>query len=406
MRGIHNVDSKAVYSECRCAAALAVFAICVLLVPGTRATAQNASSSWLLLQRNAVVVDGHSDYLLGGLRNAGSETGKQGSAKVLTSLIKGGVDVQFYAVWVSEEQIAARKAVESAMKTIAAFDAYVELNKDRVAHMYSIGDVERNPGRHLAVLSVEGAAGIAETREQVLTLYKRGVRCLGLTWNNSNSLAVSAMDEQKPGRRAGLTVRGRDIVSLCDSLGIIIDVSHMGSSAVRDLLSVPGRPRINSHTACAAIRPHFRNMPDEELKAVAGSGGVVMITFVPGFLRKGEQGKAAKFRARFARLRKEPLDDDAAMARRIKVIEQARMAGLVTVLDVVDHIEHALKVAGDDHVGIGSDFGALDSTPIGLADASDIPMITYLLRKRGHPDGTIRKVLGGNILRVFGEICG
>jgi membrane dipeptidase len=194
-----------------------------------------------------------------------------------------------------------------------------------------------------------------------------------------------------------------------DSLNVVIDISHSGEQSFWDLMELTTHPVIASHSSCRELRDHHRNLTDEQLKAVAATGGVVMINFFPGFIVSGMPNDAkARLNNYIDKLNEYErvlgADTKAYLAARDSLINDARSQNLPTILDVADHIMHAYKIAGTDHVGLGSDFDGIGYAPFGLHDVTQLPYLTRTLLKRGLSPIEVKNIMGGNFVRIFSQI--
>ncbi|HUT78404.1 MAG TPA: membrane dipeptidase, partial [Polyangia bacterium] len=262
-------------------------------------------------------------------------------------------------------------------------------------------------GKLAAFLGLEGGYSIEGDIERLALLRDRGVRYMTLTWWGPDELADGS---GAPPRWHGLSDLGRKAVVEMERLGITVDVSHASDETFSDVLEIASRPVIASHSGVRAVADHHRNLSDDMLRALAKNGGVVGIDFVASFLDAGHGKASDSLRAklkpeldRFARkYRKDP---NRARKERWAFWGERARAELppVPVDAVIDHIEHAVKVAGIDHVGLGSDFDGFSIGPTGLTDCSKLPLITEQLLARGFSEADAAKILGGNFLRVFGE---
>ncbi len=278
-------------------------------------------------------------------------------------LKEGGVDCQVFAIFVSKIPNPP-KPLHRALNLIDVFYRECEKNKDEISHARSYDDVLKTieSGKIAALISLEGGEVIEEDVSMLRILYELGVRMMSLTWNHRNFLADGVKEERT---KSGLTNLGVKVVEEMERLGIVIDVSHLSESCFWDLVEITDSPIIASHSNCRTLCDHPRNLNDRQIAAIADKGGVIGMNFFPKFLRK---------------------------------------EGQATVSDVVDHMEHIIDLVGIDYVGLGSDFDGISSTPIGLEDASKMPNITIELVSRGYSEEEIRKILGGNHLRVFSRV--
>ena len=221
-------------------------------------------------------------------------------------------------------------------------------------------------GKIAGVLALEGGHSIENSIDHLIQLYQAGVRYMTITWNNSTDWAISAQDPLS--QEMGLSDFGRKAIRTMDSLGIMIDVSHTGIKTIEDILETTRNPIIASHSGARALHDHYRNLYDEQIIAIANTGGLIGVVFYPSFL--------------------------------------ASSRTTVNVQTVVDHIEYIANLVGVEHVAVGSDFDGIERTPIGLENASQFPNLTLGLLKRGYSRQEAEQILGGNVLRVFRQVCG
>ena len=320
-------------------------------------------------------------------------------------LHEGGMNAPFFALWVPTfypGSEAVRRTLELRDAMQGLFDKHPELIELAV----TAADIERvtKAGKIAAVLSLEGGHQIADDLAVLRTYQRMGIRAMTLTHFRNNNWADSSTD--KPAHN-GLTDFGKDVVREMNRIGMIVDVSHVSDKTFYDALAASSKPVIATHSSCRAINDVPRNMSDEMLRALAKNGGVVSINFFPSFVSAKDAAAGKKTISRMNAM--EPgltgakLDE---FARKNHVEEFKMKPALATIDDVVAHIDHAVKVAGIDHVGIGSDFDGIDSVPKGLEDISKMPQLAAALKKKGYSDAEIRKIWGGNVLRVFREVVG
>ncbi len=315
----------------------------------------------LRIHYDALVVDGHVDTptLMVDRGYAVAER-HRGDHLDLPRMVEGGLDAAFFAVYVARSYGEGQAATDRALRLVEEIKRQVSAAED--AEMaYSAGDVSaiRARGRRAILLGLEGGHALQGSTEVLRLLSGNGIRYVTLTHTNTNSFADASTDVP---RWNGLNDRGRDLVREMNRLGVLVDLSHVSDAAVFDALEVVTAPVILSHSSCRALRDHARNASDEVLSAVAENGGVVMINFYRTFVGTGR----------------------------------------VTVETVLDHIDHAVQIAGVEHVGLGSDFDGVPSLPVGLSNVTRLPWITYGLLQRGYSEADIRKILGGNTMRVLG----
>jgi len=281
-------------------------------------------------------------------------------------LILGGVDIQFFAVWISPNAYPVNQ-FQKAQEAIGLFNREMNLYPDYIRQARSADEALAiaHEGKIAAVLAVEGGHVIENDISKLISFYDAGMRYLTLTWNNSTDWAVSASDSRSS--TVGLSDFGKRVIRTLDSLGVIIDVSHVGIKTIEDVLEITGNPIIATHSGVRAIQNSSRNLYDKQIQAIAASGGVIGIVFYPPFLKSGRTA---------------------------------------TVEDLVKHIDYIVNLVGIDYVAIGSDYDGIGSNKVnGMKDVSQFPNLTFALLQHGYSKSDVRKILGGNFLRVFRQVC-
>jgi membrane dipeptidase len=362
------------------------------------------------LHRRATVIDGHNDlpYRLRALYDADltrfelSQRHEDGHTDI-PRWREGGVDAQFLAAYVPVSY-AGRGADRIALELIELVgelaDRYAELE---LAHTAS--DVRRisGAGKIALLAAVEGGHAIENSLDALRSFHAAGARYLTLTHSSSTDWADSATDAARHG---GLSRFGEDVVRELNRLGMLADVSHVSDATMDAVLRASRSPIIASHSGARAINAHPRNVPDDILERIAAGGGMVMVNFFPGFVVP-EAAEIVRDMFELEReLRARLGDDDQAVEREWRRHFAERPIPRGTVRHVVDHIEHIVRVAGIDHVGLGSDFDGISLVPEGLEDVAGYPAITAELVRRGFADDDVLKILGGNTLRVLEEAEG
>lgn len=277
----------------------------------------------------------------------------------------GGVDLQFFSVWVSPSQYS--NYYQQALVMLNIFNS--ELNQN----VYSISQARTwfeadsiiQQNKIAAVIGVEGGHHIENSIDKLVNLYNAGMRYMTITWNNSTDWAVSAQDSRST--TVGLSDFGRQVIRTMDSLGIIIDVSHTGIKTIQDILQETQNPIVATHSGVRALRNHYRNLYDWQIQDIANSGGVIGVVFYPYFLNGSSN------------------------------------AG---IQDVIAHIDYIKNLVGIDYVAIGSDFDGIEVVPLGLEDTSNFPNLTEALFDHGYTKEEVEKILYINFKRVFEQVCG
>ncbi|HEV7332167.1 MAG TPA: dipeptidase [Flavisolibacter sp.] len=366
--------------------------------------------SYKRLHRNAVVVDTHNDVLstatMRGLNIEADLTGRTHSD--IARLKKGGVDVQVFSIF-CDERFGKDTAFKYANREIDSLYAIVGRNKDKLAMVTNPTQLQQAVSQQkiACMIGVEGGHMIEDNLAYLDSFYKRGARYLTLTWNNSTAWATSAMDETTKNDLAhkGLTAFGKQVVQRMNSLGMMVDVSHVGEQTFWDAIRTTTKPVIASHSCAHALCPVFRNLKDDQLKAIAQNGGVVHLNFYSGFLDSNFIKRMQDFNQRHRQERdslrtlKWPNYEIEEYFLATYPEEASTLRPPLSLL--LDHIDHIVRVGGINHVGLGSDFDGISSAPKELQDVTDMPLITKGLRQRGYSKADIRKILGENFLRVF-----
>jgi len=255
---------------------------------------------------------------------------------------------------------------------------------------------------------VEGGHKIEDNLSNLENLYNRGARYLTLTWNNSTSWATSAKDETQgnlPASKKGLTSFGIQVVRRMNELGMLVDVSHTGEKTFWDVINTTSKPILVSHSCVYNLTPQFRNLKDDQIKAVAKNGGVIHLNFYSGFLDKDFLNREEQFFTRhkpkidsLTNLKWQTFDIQSWLVKKYASEVQSSRPPLAALLD---HLDYFVKLVGVDYVGFGSDFDGITSAPHGLDDVTSFPLITKELLARGYSKKDIAKILGGNFIRVF-----
>jgi membrane dipeptidase len=321
-------------------------------------------------------------------------------------LKEGHVDVQTVALFV-QNFLYPDKCARQAFQMIEAMRAAIEKNDDSVELARTGADVERivKEGKIAMPLAIEGGHAIEDDLELLRKFHSLGVSSMTLTHNISHGWADSSADKPRWG---GLNDLGEKVVEEMNRIGMVIDISHVSDETFFDVIEITEDPVIVSHSGCRALNPHHRNLSDEMLQALGRNGGVIGIVFVLPFLTP-EYNKAMSELAAISQpwFQKIPPIQDLDLRIAVEHLQAGLdwpMENLPTVEDVLDHIDHAVEIAGVDHVGLGADMYPRTPSPIGIRGVQDYLNITRGLKKRGYSDEDVRKILGGNFLRVWSEV--
>jgi len=281
---------------------------------------------------------------------------------------------------------------------------------------FSVADIERAHKEHklAALMGIEGGHSIENDIHLLRDYYRLGVRYMTLSWSNTNEWADSSgdIDDPKVQHHNGLTDFGKQVVLEMNRLGMMVDISHVADKTFWDAIATTKAPVIASHSSARALTNAPRNMTDDMLRAVTKNGGVVQVNFFSAFVdEEFRKAMEAQAKDQSAAIQKhlDSLKAQGTPASYIEIdrIERQWMAKIPRppLKSLIDHIDHVAKIAGVDHVGLGSDFdGVSGATPQGIDSAADLPKITQALLDRGYSADDIKKILGGNLLRVFGEV--
>lgn len=319
------------------------------------------------IHQEATVFDGHCDTILEIVNYKGSLGSRASTGHLdIPRLKEGGIDIQVFAVFI-EDIYKPDRSLKRALQLIDCFYNEIEKNQNEISLVTNFKQLEEvnKAGKIAAVLSIEGGEALEGDLAVLRVLYKLGVRLLTLTWNQRNQIA-DGLSESRTG--GGLTEFGIRVINEMNRLGMLIDLSHLSEAGFWDVVKYSKTPITASHSNCYTICPHRRNLKDDQIKAIADGSGVIGITFVPNFLT-----------------------------------QESRKANLE---DVIKHINYLVEKVGVDYVGLGSDFDGTDSLPLGLEGVEKVPNITIELLKRGYKEKDIKKILGGNFIRVFKKVVG
>jgi membrane dipeptidase len=373
------------------------------------------SSKAMQIHNSAIVVDTHADtpqrFLDGGFDIGSTDPADKGHIN-LDKARAGNLSAEFFSIWV-DPRISSNHFSQKTLDLIDSVYQQAARHPDRMTMAFSVGDIERAHKEHklAALMGIEGGHSIENDIHLLRDFYRLGVRYMTLSWSNTNEWADSSGDikDAKVQHHNGLTDFGKEVVLEMNRLGMMVDISHVADKTFWDTIATTKAPVIASHSSARALANHPRNMTDDMLRAVAKNGGVVQVNFFSAFddakyLEASEaQAKDRDAAVELALAKKRAsgqaityLDEDRIQEEWLARIPRPPFSSL---------IDHIAKVAGVDHVGLGSDFdGVSGATPSGMDSAADLPKITQALLDRKYSPEDIRKILGGNLLRVFQEV--
>jgi membrane dipeptidase len=387
---------------------LSVALVTVMLLSGQNRTVSDAEV--MRVHRSTLLIDTHNDVptrTVDGF-DIGSHTGTGHTD--IARLKEGGVGAQFFAVYVAASYVTGNR---SANRTLQMIDTVRHDIIDRYPNDFMLAisakDIEEahRRGKIAALMGIEGGHAIEDSLRLLRDYYDLGIRYMTLTHSNTNNWADSSgdIDDAKAKHHNGLTDFGKQVVREMNRLGMMVDISHVADKTFWDALEVSRAPIFASHSSCRALTRHARNMTDDMIVALAKKGGVVQVNFYCGFIsQKFRDNDAADTKALDARMAQETAGKKLSEPDQQILSEKLRKElGLsrATLADVVDHIDHIRKIAGIDAIGLGGDFDGVSCTPIGLEDVSKYPNLTRALLEKGYSAEDIRKIYGGNFLRVM-----
>jgi membrane dipeptidase len=367
--------------------------------------------SFRKLHNKAILIDTHNDFISTGLeKNKSFDQDLKGiTHSDLNRMKQGGIDVQVFSIF-CDENYGMGTAYAFANREIDTLYNTIARNPEKMMLVRTPAELQTavRSGKLGSMIGVEGGHMIEDNLAYLDKLYDRGARYMTLTWNNSTSWASSAADERAKkdlGHPYGLNALGEQIVRRMNELGMIVDISHVGEKTFYDALRITTKPVIASHSCTYALCPVPRNLTDDQIRLIGKNNGVIHLNFYSGFVDSSFRDKNNAFIRKHQAekdelLKQNPSDFYANLKLHEKYkdeIDNVRPS----LSQLIDHLDHIVKLIGTDHVGIGSDFDGINSSPRELNDVTDMPLITEELLKRGYSKKDIRKILGGNFMRVF-----
>ena len=361
------------------------------------------------LLRDTPIFDGHNDYPWEVRQRAQGDITKldlrQPQPAIMTDFARlkaGGVGAQFWSVYVPSPPVAADPAV-SVTQTLEQIDIVhrmVARYPDTLSLALTADDVERaiKQGRIASLIGMEGGHAINSSIPLLRMMYRLGARYMTLTHSLNTPWADAATDAPA---HDGLTPFGEQVIQEMNRLGMLVDLSHVSPATMMDVIRIATAPVIFSHSSARTLTDVPRNVPDDVLRALPRNGGVVMVTFVPGFVSQEIADWNKRETAERTRLTAVAGSTPDAVTKALDGWRQTNPAPKASVIQVADHVDHVRKVAGIDHLGLGSDFDGITSVPVGLEDVSTFPTLIAELLRRGYTDDDIKKIASRNILRVM-----
>jgi membrane dipeptidase len=370
---------------------------------------QVSAQKYQRIHRKAVMVDTHNDLLTAVIEKKlqldSDLKGKTHSD--LNRFLQAGVDLQLFSVWCDGEKQNPFAWANREMDTLLAV---AQRNPDKLIITDNLVSMETawKQGKLVGLFGVEGGHMIENDLTKLDQLYAKGARYMTLTWNNSTSWASSAWDEtMQPEKltQKGLTAFGKQVIQRMNQLGMLVDLSHVGVQTFWDAINTTTKPVLVSHSNCHAICPVPRNLTDEQIKAIGKNGGVIHLNFYSGFVDSSFKQKETAFLNTHAReldsLKQTGMQQEYAMSILTTKYASEVYSIRPTLDQLLNHLDHIVRLIDVDHVGMGSDFDGITSAPKELNDVTDYPLITKALLERGYSKKDIEKILGKNFLRIL-----
>lgn len=369
---------------------------------------ESKHKTFIEIHNESIVIDTHNDILMKALDKGvlldQDLTGKTHSD--LNRWKKGGLDVQIFSVYCDG---GVKNSYAIANREMDILDAAVARNPNKIIKVANAVEILKavKEKKIAAMFGVEGGHMIEDDLNKLEALYKRGARYLTLTHNIAPSWATSAADETTNPNlpQKGLTDFGIQVVKKMNELGMMIDVSHSGDQTFWDVIKITNKPIIASHSSVYTLVANRRNLKDDQIKAIAKNGGVIMVNFHPGFIDSSFEGKERAFLEKYAiegdSLIKSGMDEWNMMDYLYKKYATETEIMRPPLSKLIDHIDYIVKLVGVDYVGLGSDFDGINLTPLQLDDVTTYPLITKVLVEKGYSEEDVVKILGSNFLRVL-----
>ena len=399
-----------------CLRALATLSLLLLSVTNTFAAEltnpKKIDAQVKAITKSAILIDTHND--IPSFTIDGTDIGAAPKNHTdIPRLRQGGVGAVFFSVYVDAKYVNGNHAANRALQMIdTVYHDIINRYPNEFMLALSADDIEKAHRKHkiAALMGIEGGHAIEDSPRLLRDYYKLGVRYMTLTHFNTNNWADSSGDIDDPAvqHHNGLTPFGKDVVREMNRLGMMVDISHVADKTFYDALETSQAPIIASHSACRAVTNVPRNMTDDMILALAKKGGVIQINIYCSFIsqKSADAVERLHLRERSQALEKQYASDPVKLKSELDALaeEEKRAQVRATLADVVAHIDHARQVAGIDAIGIGSDFDGITCAPEGLDDVSKFPNLTRALLEKGYSRSDIKKIYGGNTLRVMRQV--
>lgn len=380
-----------------------------------QAKSSKAPADWRAIHNSAIVIDTHADTP-GRLVDDNFDLSQEAGAGYLdfNKIKAGNLGAEFFSIWVDPKTYKGHE-IKRALDMIDSVHEQARLHPDRMMMAYSTDDIRTAHREHklAALIGVEGGHAIDDDIRVLRDYYRLGTRYMTLTWSNTNDLGDSSgdMSDPKVDHHNGLTDFGKQVVAEMNRMGMMVDISHVADSTFYQALEISRAPVIASHSSSRALTNAPRNMTDDMLRALAKKNGVAQVNFYCAFISQKYLDTAKQLGAQhdpdYEKVMELSFKPKTPQVAKDLADAKARLRTKLPrppLSDLIDHIDHMVKVAGVDHVGLGSDFDGIDCSPEGLDSAADLPKITQALYQRGYSASDLDKILGGNLLRVFGDV--
>jgi membrane dipeptidase len=394
-----------------------VFAASLSVLSGQTMPAGADPQVWaeaLKIHRRAIIVDGHND-ITGPMVDEDFDLTTSSVGKYhrdgdpfhtdLARMKASGVTGEFFSIYVGGNRLQTHDTMRRAMDLIDATYREVEKHPQQLMMCTTASEIRRAKklNKTCALMGIEGGYAIESSLHALRNFYRLGVRYMTLTHN----VATAWADAHRDIKHNGLTDFGKEVVREMNRLGMLVDISHVSDKVMHDALDVSTAPIIASHSGARGVNNHTRNVPDDVLTRLPKNGGVIMVVMYPSFLdertNREENERTAKLRPQIEALRERFKDDQQAFREAERKLLAENPIYIADYKRIVDHIDHIKKVAGIDHVGLGSDFDGVPFLPAGMDGMEDLALVTYEMHRRGYSEPEIRKVLGENFLRAFAQ---